>query len=145
MRFRSVVLPEPKKPVNTVTGIRFASLTTNASRAEDLRGEIAVRERRLQEGFVPHPQRSKPVATHQSPAAMFADLAVRPVSGLTSAFEECWRIAFPRLMTQWLSVRRYSFTVAGAAPGLVLVKRLKHAPASRFTCRHSRSLPKIRT
>src|SRR5882762_8043297 len=144
MRFRSVVLPEPKKPVNTVTGIRFASLTTNASRAEDLRGEIAGRKRRLQEGFVPHPQRSKPIATHQSPTAMFADLAVRPVSGLTSAFDSCWRIAFPRQMTQWLSDSPLLVYRCGGSAGFGSSKRLKHASASRFTCRLSRSLPKIR-
>jgi hypothetical protein len=41
-------------------------------------------------------------SNYQSPTAMFADISVRPVSGLTSAFESCWRIAFPR-RTQWLS------------------------------------------
>jgi hypothetical protein len=42
------------------------------------------------------------IATYQSPTAMFADITVRPVSGLTSAFESCWRFAFPR-PTQWPS------------------------------------------
>jgi hypothetical protein len=44
----------------------------------------------------------RPKATYQSPTAMFADLSARPVSGLTSAFQSCWRLAFPR-PTQWLS------------------------------------------
>jgi len=48
------------------------------------------------------PHRPNPIATYQSPTAMFADLSVRPVSGLTSAFESCRRLAFPR-PTQWLS------------------------------------------
>jgi hypothetical protein len=53
----------------------------------------------------------------------------------------CWRTAFPRLDGRsGIRIRRYSFTVAGAAPGLVLV-RLKHSPASRFTRRRSRSIP----
>ena len=57
------------------------------------------------------------------------------------AHSSCWRIAFPRLdRRSGLRIRRHSFTVAGAAPDLVLV-RLKHAPASRFTCRHVRSIP----
>jgi hypothetical protein len=58
---------------------------------------------------------------------------IRPVSGLTSAYEMPAN-HLPASMTQWLIDRRYSFTVAGAAPGLVLISE-EHAPASRFTRR----------
>src|ERR1700716_261100 len=89
---------------------------------------------------LPPLHRPKPVATYRSPAAMFADTIIRPVSGLTSAFGQCRRIAFPR---PWDAVAIgfavHSFTVAGAAPGLVLEE---HAPASRFTRRRSRSVPR---
>jgi hypothetical protein len=61
---------------------------------------------------------------HQSPTAIFADIVARPVSGLTSAFDSCGRIAFPRPQGHsGFRIRRHSFTVAGAAPGLVLGHR----------------------
>jgi hypothetical protein len=41
------------------------------------------------------PRSDNPTAMHQSPAAMFANIIARPVSGLTSALLRCWRIAFP--------------------------------------------------
>src|SRR5882724_5540820 len=89
MRFRSVVLPEPKKPVSTVTGIRLASLTPDTSHdrqgrthAKSLRTVRKDRGRgnRLKDtavaGLSCRPHRPKSQATHRSPTAMFASLQV---------------------------------------------------------------------
>ena len=65
------------------------------------------------------PHLPKPIATYQSPTAMFAD-SVAGRSPDSRAHSSCRRLTFPRA-TQWPSIRRYSFTVAGAVPGLVLV------------------------
>src|SRR5258708_18203951 len=87
MRFRSVVLPEPRNPVSTVTGIRFVSVTTDTSRAppraktpgQPMRNErggirkgYRQREPRVAGPFILSPHRSKPAAMYQSPTATFA-------------------------------------------------------------------------
>src|ERR1700723_3080713 len=62
--------------------------------AENGLGEFAGRMRWVPKACPPRvPTETK--ATHQSPTAMFADHVARPVSGLTSALDQCWRFAFP--------------------------------------------------
>jgi hypothetical protein len=51
---------------------------------------------------------------------MFADLSVRPVSGLTNALNHAGDSP-SRVPRSGFRIRRFSFTVAGAAPGLVPV------------------------
>jgi hypothetical protein len=64
--------------------------------------------------------RRKPKATHQSPAAMIARYRCQAGLRAHEYRQSLLMNRLPTSMTQWLSIRRLSFTVAGAAPGLVL-------------------------
>jgi hypothetical protein len=97
--------------------------------------------RRLQGLYADRTDRNPKQRTDRPPRCSLV-LIGRPVSGLTSAHESCWQIAFPRPKTQWLFDSPLLVYRCGGSAGFGSVKRLKHAPASRFTRRRSRSKPK---
>src|ERR1700735_1390924 len=88
----------------------------------------------------PHPPKLK--ATHRSPTAMFAGLQWQ--AGLRGHARMSVMRAnhLPTSMTQWLFDSPSLVYRCGGSAGFGSVKRLKHAPASRFTRRRSRSNPK---
>src|SRR5258708_18652201 len=103
MRLRSVVLPEPKKPVSTVTGVRVSSVTTDTSRAPP-RVKTPGQPMRIERGGIRKGdrQREPRVAgpfvlartdrNHSNVPIAHRDvrnIIARPVSGLTSAFKSC--------------------------------------------------------
>ena len=84
-----------------------------------------------------------PTAMHQSPAAIFATMVTRPVSGLTSAFNHAGESpSHARRKAQWLIDSPLLVYRCGGSAGISSSQRLKHTPASRFTRRRSRSLRK---
>jgi hypothetical protein len=77
---------------------------------------------------------------HQSPAAIFADMVARPVSGLTSTSKDAGESpSHARCRAQWLIDSPLLVYRCGGSAGIGFSQRPKHAPASRFTRHRSRS------
>jgi hypothetical protein len=77
---------------------------------------------------------------HQSPTAIFATFVTRPVSGLTSAFNDAGESpSHARRKAQWLIDSPLLVYRCGGSAGIGS-SETKHAPAFRFTRRRSRSL-----
>jgi hypothetical protein len=77
---------------------------------------------------------------HQSPTAIFATRVTRPVSGLTSAFNDAGESpSHARRKAQWLIDSPLLVYRCGGSAGIGS-SETKHAPAFRFTRRRSRSL-----
>ena len=77
---------------------------------------------------------------HQSPAAIFANMVTRPVSGLTSTSKDAGESpSHARRRAQWLIDSPLLVYRCGGSAGIGS-SETKHAPAFRFTRRRSRSL-----
>src|ERR1700722_14458968 len=150
MRLRSVVLPEPRNPVSTVTGIRFSTDKGHLSRSatgENRHATHAKWSREKRRGnrrasavvrgvYATRPARNPQQRTNRPPRYSQTSLPGRSPDSrahLIHAGKSPSRVQG----RSGFRIRRHSFTVAGAAPGLVLVIE-EHAPASRFTRRRSR-------